>query len=329
MLERELDAALQVVERAMALATAVQNQTGGPAALTKSDLSPVTVADFAVQALICRELAGRFPDLPIVGEEDSAALRGPEQQPLVEQILARLAATGESFVAGSLLQAIDLGNGRPGDRFWTLDPIDGTKGFLRGEQYAVALALIERGQVVLGVLGCPRFSLAADGTAASGTLFWAVRGNGSFARAGGAGTPMRLSLPGDAGDTPCLAHSYESNHCDHELQRAVAGTLGITSPPLAIDSQVKYGAVATGQAHIYLRIPSRNHWSYREKIWDHAAGSLVVTEAGGHSSDIYGRPLDFAAGTTLVRNTGILACAPGHSRPVLEALRHHLPRPDP
>ncbi len=325
--ERELDAALHVVERAMALAAAVQNQTGGPATLTKSDLSPVTVADFAVQALVCRELAGRFPDLPIVGEEDSAALQGKERQPLVEQILARLAAAGESFDATSLFAAIDLGNGRPGDRFWTLDPIDGTKGFLRGEQYAVALALIERGQVVLGVLGCPRFSLTEERADASGTLFWAVRENGSFARAGGTGSPIRLSLRGDPpGNSPCLAHSYESNHCDHELQRAVAGTLGITSPPLAIDSQVKYGAVATGQAHIYLRIPSRNHWSYREKIWDHAAGSLIVTEAGGHSSDIYGRPLDFAAGTTLVRNTGILACAPGHSGPVLAALGHHLPQ---
>jgi len=326
-LERELEAACLVVEQAMTLAAVVQGQTGKPAALTKSDLSPVTVADFAVQAQVCRELASRFPDLPIVGEEDSAALHSAERAPLVEQILAQLAAAGGSFDPASLFSAIDLGNGHPGDRFWALDPIDGTKGFLRGEQYAVALALIERGQVVLGALGCPRFSLDGEDSDAGGTLFWAIRGEGAYARDGRGGKTRRLSLPAITRDEcPVLAHSYESNHCDHELQREVARTLGITAPPLAIDSQVKYGAVAAGRADIYLRIPSRLHWTYREKIWDHAAGSLIVTEAGGHSSDIHGHPLDFTAGTALLRNTGILACAPGHARPVLDALRRHLPR---
>ena len=50
---------------------------------------------------------------------------------------------------------IDKGNGNIAPRYWTLDPIDGTKGFIRGDQYAIALALIEQGQVKVGVLGCP------------------------------------------------------------------------------------------------------------------------------------------------------------------------------
>jgi 3'(2'), 5'-bisphosphate nucleotidase len=65
------------------------------------------------------------------------------------------------------------------DRYWTLDPIDGTKGFLRGDQYAIALALVEHGEVVLGVLGCPNLPnpdgsrgaifAAGDGTSRAGT----------------------------------------------------------------------------------------------------------------------------------------------------------------
>ena len=62
------------------------------------------------------------------------------------------------------MAAIDRGNykGAAHGRHWTLDPIDGTKGFLRGEQYAVCLALIEDGEVVLGVLGCPHLPVSGD-----------------------------------------------------------------------------------------------------------------------------------------------------------------------
>ena len=59
-------------------------------------------------------------------------------------------------------------------RYWTLDPIDGTKGFLRGDQYAVALGLIDDGEVILGVLGCPNLP-NSDGS--RGAIFSAVEGS--------------------------------------------------------------------------------------------------------------------------------------------------------
>ena len=64
---------------------------------------------------------------------------------------------------------------------WALDPIDGTKGFLRGGQYAVCLALIKDGEPVLGVVGCP--NLPVDYTSADaerGVIFVAVKGQGAF-----------------------------------------------------------------------------------------------------------------------------------------------------
>lgn len=61
---------------------------------------------------------------------------------------------------------------------WTIDPIDGTKGFLRGEQYAVCLALIVDAQVKVGVIGCPNLPVSATGPNRKGCIFVAVRGHG-------------------------------------------------------------------------------------------------------------------------------------------------------
>ena len=147
--------------KASAICTQVQ-RTLAPAQLAKSDKSPVTVADFAAQAVVARALAESFPDDPLVAEEGSAQLREPENRALLERVADLCQATPDETLA-----LIDRGAASPARRFWTLDPIDGTKGFLRGEQYAVALALIEDGEVVLGVLGCPNLPLEGADRAAS------------------------------------------------------------------------------------------------------------------------------------------------------------------
>jgi 3'(2'), 5'-bisphosphate nucleotidase len=72
-----------------------------------------------------------------------------------------------------------------------------------------------------------------------------------------------------------------------------------------MDSQCKYAAVARGDASVYLRLPTRS--DYEEKIWDHAAGWIMVNEAGGEVTDVRGEPLDFSLGRTLRRNKGVVA----------------------
>jgi 3'(2'), 5'-bisphosphate nucleotidase len=72
-----------------------------------------------------------------------------------------------------------------------------------------------------------------------------------------------------------------------------------------LDSQVKYAAVAAGEAEIYLRPRSRP--DYRENVWDHAAGVAVVEHAGGRVTDLDGRVLDFRHGRRLEENRGVLA----------------------
>jgi 3'(2'), 5'-bisphosphate nucleotidase len=74
-----------------------------------------------------------------------------------------------------------------------------------------------------------------------------------------------------------------------------------------MDSQAKYAVLAAGEGDVLLRLISPSRPDYREKIWDQAAGSIVVTEAGGRISDLDGRSLDFSHGRTLATNRGIVA----------------------
>jgi 3'(2'), 5'-bisphosphate nucleotidase len=101
-----------------------------------------------------------------------------------------------------------------------------------------------------------------------------------------------------------FVESVEPAHSNLTLQAKIAEEIGITQPPLQMDSQVKYGVVARGEAALYLRLPALA--SYVEKIWDHAAGSLIVEEAGGQVTDMYGRSLDFGQDHKLRRNQGII-----------------------
>ena len=74
-----------------------------------------------------------------------------------------------------------------------------------------------------------------------------------------------------------------------------------------MDSQAKYGLLASGGGELLLRLISPARVDYKEKIWDQAAGSLVVEEAGGQVTDLDGRALDFSQGATLARNRGVVA----------------------
>jgi 3'(2'), 5'-bisphosphate nucleotidase len=152
--------------------------------------------------------------------------------------------------------------------FWTLDPIDGTQGFLRGEQYAVCLSLIENGEPQLGVLACPNFSTNSnDSSAEIGVLVYGVLGDKAYSRPLFSNNQMpkvcRMTIkdPSQA----ILCESYESSHSSHKQQSAISKLLGIETSSLRMDSQVKYAALARGDGDIYLRLPV--NMKYEEKIW--------------------------------------------------------------
>jgi len=307
----EKDAALSAARKAGKLCSRIQSELIDNATLYKDDKSPVTVADFSAQALICKIIRDAFPDDPIVGEEDSAALRSFENMEALNKVTSYVADNiPESLAApNDVCGWIDLGSGDcSSDRFWTLDPIDGTKGFIRGDQYAVALALIEEGVVKVGVLACPNLAMDTAGqNSEAGVIFVAVKGQGAEMRSLNNGHAKKISVSDTSSHSEArLVEGVESGHSNHGRQSAIANSLGITKDSIRVDSQVKYGILARGDAEIYLRLPSPGTPDYRENIWDHAAGALIAEEAGGIVTDISGAPLDFTAGKKLVNNRGVV-----------------------
>jgi 3'-phosphoadenosine 5'-phosphosulfate (PAPS) 3'-phosphatase len=186
---------------------------------------------------------------------------------------------------------------------WTLDPIDGTKGFLRGGQYAVCLALLVDARVELGVIGCPNLPSAASpsppststssSTAApddasinprgTGALFITVRGHGvhqlPLLVPPPPSTPAvhqrRLNMPRLAIHELSFLESVEKAHAALDTNVRIAERLGVRAEPTRMDSQAKYAALVRGDSGggVYLRLPvagggrGGGAGGYEEKIW--------------------------------------------------------------
>lgn len=300
--QNELTIALEAVRMASKICQSVQSGIT-PAALEKKDRSPVTIADFASQAVVCRGIRAAYPD-PIIGEEGSAELRTEEGAEFLQRVVNEVNAVGIEGSGEEVCDWIDHGSAKDySDRFWTLDPIDGTKGFLRGEQYAVALALIVGGKIDLGLVACP--NLTDPNSGEKGTICVAVRDHGAWTvpLSGGDNTPAKVTTTTDS-SAARFCESVESGHSSHGHSAQIAEILGITADSVRLDSQAKYAVVGRGEADIYLRLPTRP--GYREKIWDHAGGVLFCEEAGATVTDVTGKPLDFTHGFELAENRGVV-----------------------
>ncbi|KIK95870.1 hypothetical protein PAXRUDRAFT_826563 [Paxillus rubicundulus Ve08.2h10] len=335
----EKQVALTAVRRACALTSSVFNKLVRNETLTKDDKSPVTVGDYSAQAVVNTVLSRAFPADPIVGEEDANELRQKSGEALKHRIveLANEALTadlgigemaewglgpGQERTPEELMDAIDHGSdpGGPLGRRWTLDPIDGTKGFLRGEQYAVCLALMVDGEVVLGVIGCPNLPVNnAEPDGQKGCIFVAVKGQGAEQTALSGANPTPLTIPAVTPGTLNFLESVEAAHSDLEFNNRVSELLNITRAPKRMDSQAKYCCLARGDGSVYLRMPTRA--GYKEKIWDHAPGFVLVRECGGIITDSRGQPLDFGLGRTLGENYGVIAAGKDVHADVLAAVQ--------
>ena len=156
-----------------------------------------------------------------------------------------------------------------------------------------------------------------------GCIFAAVVGKGATSRPLGRGA-LQPSQPIHMKDVPDITHatfceSVEAGHSSHSDQAKIAKKLGITKDSVRMDSQTKYASIARGSGDLYLRLPVSA--SYQEKIWDHAAGELIVREAGGQVTDAEGKRLDFGKGRTLKDNKGVVAAPSAVHQQVLEAVK--------
>ncbi|CAN4079012.1 unnamed protein product [Withania somnifera] len=319
---------------------------------SKDDDSPVTIADWSVQAIVSWVLSEAYgsEDLSIVAEEDVEALSRASSVGLLEAVVRTvnecLADAPRFGLKGpvtdldskAVLEAISRCSlaGARGSKFWVLDPVDGTLGFVRGDQYAIALALIEDGEPVLGILGCPNYPMKKEWLSyqngyrkilsrlTSSTSEYSDKGSILYARKGGGKAWMQPLLCGENNfvwpnstreirvstiDNPALAtfcEPVEKANSSHSFTAGLAHSVGLRNQPLRVYSMVKYAAIARGDAEIFMKFAKAG---YKEKIWDHAAGVLIIEEAGGVVTDAGGRPLDFSKGEYLEGlDRGIIAC---------------------
>ena len=331
--------------------TRTKDKDGTISTLTKeqADNSPVTVGDFAAQAIVLGHLSQAFPTDRFIAEESSEHLTG--NPGLLKEVFE--AANDHMSSSEELCRYIDLGQSYnvvdgtieqgQTDRIWTCDPIDGTKGFIRGKldggQYAVCLAKLENGVPTIGVLGCPNLPCDVDSTdyewaegeteannrKSRGCIFVASKGGGCYQLPlfpdGSIQGPLKAT-PNDGSSTKVADARFccgvESGFGDYLGQQArIAKILhgpsalddkGEIINARRMDSQAKHGVLARGGAEIFVRLPKPG---YVEWIWDHAAGFVVIEEAGGRLTDIDGQRIDFSLGAKLSPTVRGVAMTPG------------------
>jgi 3'(2'), 5'-bisphosphate nucleotidase len=310
--------------------------------MDKEDDTPVTIGDLAAQALIISALHSAFPDDTFLGEETAKMLRDDEtlaekvwklvsSTHLDDQEARELLATPKS--REEMLDVIDLGRGEGGrkGRIWVMDPIDGTLTFMRGQQYAVCLCLLEDGKQKVAVLGCPNMSLQSlpitENTISKdgGYLVSAIKGYGVTLRqitSGGLQPAKREISRGAFTSLSKLGNieALESSSMDHEKNQLVAEKLGLSWPGVDIWSQqMKYVAMAVGGHDVMVRIPVKA--GHRTALWDHAGGHLLAEEMGIKLTDLDGKEIDFGTGRRFYDNFGNIAAPVAFHAEILKAVQ--------
>jgi len=297
--------------------------------INKPDGSPVTAGDLAVQMAVASVLRRRAPQWMLVGEEGEGSVPGAEGAALLARAVAAVRESLGSESPADPAAFLQDQTCSPGETWWTVDPIDGTKGFRSGRHYALCLALVERGEATVGVLSCPTLVIGRDPLEIGaddqmGTIYVAAKGQGAWKFAP---RPHDCSLPKAL--LPVARNTLRSvgapwRVCDSieggsraERMRGIMNRTSLRWESVSLDSQCKYALVAEGVADCFMRVPGSRG---AEKVWDHAPGAVVASEAGAWVGDLVGAPLRMA-GEALDQNVGTLACDRSIVTQVHEAAR--------
>ena len=224
----------------------------------KRDSSPVTEADRAAELIILAVLARAAPGVPVIAEEEVAAGRIPAH----------------------------------GHRYFLIDPLDGTKEFVRGgDDYTVNIGLIEDGTPTLGVVFAP----------ARGALYSGLVGEGAWLEDRHGRRAIHSRERGDALLAVASKSHFTQNTADY-LEAAVG-----VCEHVSIGSSLKFCIIAEGAADIYPRLSPTSEW-------DTAAGHAVLLAAGGRVDGTEGQPLKY--GKPAFLNRGFLATAGWEAPPI-------------
>ncbi|XP_047147900.1 PAP-specific phosphatase HAL2-like [Vigna umbellata] len=349
---RELDVAVRAVQMSCFLCQKLQD-TWISSSQISHPYSPLTVAGLSVNTIVSWILSKCLgsENVSIVTEKDVQTLSNTNKSELLEDVvktvnecLAEAPRFGveepkSALGTSEVLEIISCSNlvGSASGRFWALSPLDGKMGSACGDQYAVGLSLIEDGEVVLGVLGCPNYPMRKDWfsyhlsyqrmismltpptseTWNKGCIIYAERGgrkawiqpllhvNKKYVWPNHAKQVSVSSVDNLALATFC--QPIEKANSSHTFTEGLAQSVGLSNQPLRVYNMMKYAAIACGHAEVFMKFARAG---YKEKIWDHAAGAIIIQEAGGMVTDAKGNPLDFSEGLNLESlDRGIVACA--------------------
>jgi 3'(2'), 5'-bisphosphate nucleotidase len=239
---------------------------------TKSDLSPVTICDRAAEAIILRALAAAAPGIPVIAEEEVAEGRIPAH----------------------------------GDTYFLVDPLDGTKEFVRGgDDYTVNIGLILNGQPHLGVVYQPATDRLWGGLVGPNPSDESI----AFVETNGHRTPIRTRTRGERLDAVASKSHLNQSTIDY-LCEAVS-----ECGYISVGSSLKFCIVAEGRADIYPRLSPTSEW-------DTAAGHAVLLAAGGRVDGPDGQPLLY--GKKAFINRGFCATAGWQAPPIAPWLESFL-----
>jgi 3'(2'), 5'-bisphosphate nucleotidase len=296
---RELQPIIEAVRLACELCRRVQASKAGVS--RKSDASPVTIADYGAQALVCQALARHFPEDGVIAEEGAEAFLTvpPAEREQAVRLVGKL--LGEQVSEELFLRWLNHGRGGRGDRTWVIDPIDGTEGFIHGRGYAVCVGTLVEGQPADGIIGVPVSPLDEGGT-----LFFTDAGR-AWAETLEGSEPRALHVS-DRGDPQSIrvVESYVMGRRSREMADRVYAEAGFDARRARrYDGMVKYALVAAGAADLFIRGP-RDIRKNPHKTWDHVAGTALVRAAGGQVTGLDGRAVDFSQGAELRGTLGLI-----------------------
>lgn len=227
---------LEIARQAAAAILEIYNSNADFGVEAKSDDSPLTRADRAANEVICRGLEALPVKYPIISEEN---------------------------------KLLPYSKRRDWTRCWLVDPLDGTKEFIKKNgDFTVNIALVENGEVVAGVVGIP----------AQDELYWAVKGSGAFCIKNQAEQPIEAAIFSQQDDGLKIVCSR--SHLTPETEAFIAK---YNTPKLVSrGSALKFLLLAKGEAHVYPRIAPTMEWdtAAAQIILEEAGGSVVVYETG-------------------------------------------------
>lgn len=283
--QKELDVACTAVQHCAVLTQRLQRETlSQEGQIQKSDFSPVTIGDFAAQALLTSATHGAFQQDRYLAEESADDLRSNAS--LLDQVWTLIESVAPAFKETSLatpiskeevLDLIDAGGKNEvskDGRLWVFDPIDGTATFLKGKQYAINCAFLVDGKEEIGIIGCPNVLIDSDTISEDavdsqglGVMIFAVRGEGTWVRPmqsnGKLAPATRIPRHGDEAKVESLRWSDCSTYTSTilPLHQQVAAKLNTPWPGVDLfSSLMKYAALGLGRSDLVVRIFKFTSW---------------------------------------------------------------------